>query len=275
MIPPGITRDHVIAAIKTFKTQIGVDRLADSEPHLLFEGNFYPPKVIMGLAAQAAIGHSPRAADFVEREVLRAFRDLGFETGFSRNWRKRLIRYSVDLYFKPDTVDQLADVVDRASSGEEKQMEEMLAGSSPEERDLAEDWAEIRSGELSEIGSLTGELMINAIHRFVEITTKHMVVFAFPGFPPKAASHINELKEQLLERGFDIEATSGFYAFDEVRLISNAIKHNGEVGGELAKYPGWKVGQPLGDLRPHYERLLPRIKEYVSDFSQRLVAAAI
>ena len=63
-IPDGITRDHIIEAIRQYSG--GVDhRFADSTGYdLLFEGNRYPPKAIVGIAARLLTGEEYGPDDF-------------------------------------------------------------------------------------------------------------------------------------------------------------------------------------------------------------------
>jgi hypothetical protein len=63
-IPDGITRDHIIEAIRQYSG--GVDhRFADSTGYdLLFEGNRYPPKAIVGITARLVTGEEYGPDDF-------------------------------------------------------------------------------------------------------------------------------------------------------------------------------------------------------------------
>ena len=63
----------------------------------------------------------------------------------------------------------------------------------------------------------------------------------------------------------------------ELRLLNNAIKHERQVGEDLAKFPLWqnKEDDELGDLESHYYRLRPFAKQYLEDLTERLIHAKI
>jgi len=66
---------------------------------------------------------------------------------------------------------------------------------------------------------------------------------------------------------------NGFKSYHELRLLNNAIKHESEVSPELAEhFPTWTVGEELKDLDKAYDRLLPGVLEFVSNFAEELHA---
>ncbi len=70
---------------------------------------------------------------------------------------------------------------------------------------------------------------------------------------------------------FAIKGVEGFSAFNELRLINNAIKHEGKVSVELAKeYSVWMRGENLSNLDDSYRRLLPGVKQFVADLVDKL-----
>lgn len=82
MIPDGITRDHVFAAIKDFETGTVEHGFAGSVRYDLLVGEHrYPPKAILGLAARYVLGQPLSPADFSGGEAHgcnRTLRELGF-----------------------------------------------------------------------------------------------------------------------------------------------------------------------------------------------------
>ena len=57
--------------------------------------------------------------------------------------------------------------------------------------------------------------------------------------------------------------------------FNNSIKHEGKVSIELAKeFPLWVQGAELPELDKVFQRLLPEIKKYVADLTERLYVVA-
>ena len=66
---------------------------------------------------------------------------------------------------------------------------------------------------------------------------------------------------------FNIEALPKFASFNEMRMLNNAVKHQGKVTDELSHdFPIWKLGEDLTGLDSAYERLKPEIAEFISGF---------
>ena len=60
-------------------------------------------------------------------------------------------------------------------------------------------------------------------------------------------------------------------AADELRLLNNAIKHDGKVTKDLAKYVGWNTGSRVHPLGAAYERLAPAIPLFISDLAHAVL----
>ena len=110
---------------------------------------------------------------------------------------------------------------------------------------------------------MTDDLCILALHKKLEITIKKLVIKFYPTLKASELYKIDYLKKEL---PFDIASFSSYAAADELRLINNAIKHNGAVSKALAKYTGWIEGQPLIDCGSAFSRLAPGIETYVGEF---------
>jgi hypothetical protein len=62
-----------------------------------------------------------------------------------------------------------------------------------------------------------------------------------------------------------------FRAIDELRLLNNAIKHEGKVTKQLSqKYRRWCEGKKLEGLDQAYDRLRPKVPVYIFRLAQRL-----
>ena len=117
---------------------------------------------------------------------------------------------------------------------------------------------------VSEVRSLGNELCIVALYKQIELHTKRVAKRNFPSLNERQLFNIASLKAAL---PFDLEALPQFAAFDELRLLNNAIKHEGLVSDELANsYPYWVASEKLKELDKCYDRLLPLVQEYVKAF---------
>ena len=58
-------------------------------------------------------------------------------------------------------------------------------------------------------------------------------------------------------------------SLNELRLLNNAVKHDGHIEERLAELPRWKrrAGEEIGDLRSHYHRLRPLAERYIDDLT--------
>ena len=116
---------------------------------------------------------------------------------------------------------------------------------------------------LGEIQGLADELSIFAIHKKLEITIRKLVVKFYPVLDRHELHKIDYLKNNL---PFSIETLAGFASVNELRLINNAIKHEGIVSKALAKYAGWTEGERLNNLGSAFHRLAPGVETYVAEF---------
>lgn len=116
----------------------------------------------------------------------------------------------------------------------------------------------------NEVRKLGHELCIVALYRQIEIHTKRVAKRNFPSLNERQLFNIATMKSEL---PFDLEALPNFAALDELRLLNNAIKHEGLVSEDLAKsFPALREGDELADLDKAYERLLPLVQQYTKAF---------
>ena len=191
--------------------------------------------------------------------------------GADRRWRQRLIRYAADLHFAPNTIERFIELSEGSVVEEQDSFERRFERASPAEFEWLEDYAGDHAQELRDVTDLTYELAILALHKAVEISARNMVGHAYPGFPLHKVFNAKQFTEELALRRFSLASTPRFRSFDELRCISNAIKHNGKVDAKLAAFGRWRFrkGKPLGNLKPHFERLLPLARQYVAHLARR------
>lgn len=131
------------------------------------------------------------------------------------------------------------------------------------------------SDELREIDTISGladELSIVALYRVVELNTARIVVYEFGPAAKQKASRIDGVKDLLMKNmGLKLETVPHYRAINELRLLNNAIKHEGVVSDDLAKaFPRWKRGSALSGLDKAYKRLGPRVPIYILRLSERM-----
>ncbi|EMR34580.1 hypothetical protein QTO16_01360 [Vibrio harveyi] len=121
-----------------------------------------------------------------------------------------------------------------------------------------------------QVRQLSDELSITALYKLVEIHTKKVVSWHLPSIPPKKLGNIRGLNESL---PFELNEVKEFSAFDELRELNNAIKHQGVVTDNLEKKyhnHGWVAEADLNALDKAYERLAPLISIYMDDLATKI-----
>jgi hypothetical protein len=110
---------------------------------------------------------------------------------------------------------------------------------------------------------LAEELCIMALYKKVEIKTFLMVkVRLRNGIMPRNFG-------ELLRCVDGAEQLEGYSAVNELRLLNNSIKHNGQVSSALAdEFSNWRLNAQLLELGDTYRRLLPQVKRFVLLFAR-------
>lgn len=106
-IPPGITREHVLAAVADYNAGVQHAFGPSTKYDLVYEGQRLPPKAIVGLAAKHATGHLLTPKDFKggeESNCFRVLRGLGFtvEPKVSPDWTESECFFAVWGYDQLD-----------------------------------------------------------------------------------------------------------------------------------------------------------------------------
>jgi len=120
--------------------------------------------------------------------------------------------------------------------------------------------------------SLGGQLSIVALYKKVEAHTSRVIKKKISRAATKNLSYFKQLCEVL---PFPIQSVNGFDSFNELRLLNNSIKHGGVVSQELASaFPEWTHNTEIESIGDSYTRLLPGVKQYVSDLVTKVYTAA-
>jgi hypothetical protein len=114
-----------------------------------------------------------------------------------------------------------------------------------------------------EVVELGGQLAMVALYRVIELSTKSLLRFRYRG---AAASlyKFDVLAARLQsDLSVDLRSVTNFASIDEIRLINNAVKHDGKVSNALSQYPGWTRGDELTGLEQAFDRLAPSVPDYL------------
>jgi len=168
---------------------------------------------------------------------------------------ERVVRRELEI------LDSFRTQLEEQHQSELKKLEEVYG----EEDDGIEFLAD-ESYVLDEVLDLGGQLAIVALYRIVELKISKILGWRWS---EEDIKKMNLYKADRLAKalrgklGIDIKVLPGFAAVDELRLLNNAIKHQGRVSAQLAKYSGWVQGEPLRELGAAYTRLAPPVPVYL------------
>ncbi|ADT92955.1 hypothetical protein [Shewanella baltica] len=185
---------------------------------------------------------------------------------------------NLDKRLDHEEIDDFLDHLNASLNRRIKRLEDEELSLSPEQFEDPLDIDEYREhlGELAAsvyaAKALGDELSIIALYKKVEAHTGRVVKRKVP---KAATANLAYFKQLCNVLPFDIQTVDGFAGFNELRLLNNSIKHEGKVSIELAKeFPLWVQGAELPELDKVFQRLLPEIKKYVADLTERLYVVA-
>ena len=167
-----------------------------------------------------------------------------------------------------DTIEDFFGRAKEAWWSEQKDLEQIATSSGD---NVPDDWLDGDFAQLKEFSWLYSEFAIIGLWRCIEL------------YEGRAKRHIRRHKQSAMRSALDIilrdkeKKIRCAQSVDELRCLNNAIKHERQVGDELAKLPRWKnkKDDELGDLKDHYLRLRPLAGRYLEDLTKRLNNAKI
>ncbi len=175
-----------------------------------------------------------------------------------------------DKLFDTDDLDEFRDLVGSSLKRQERALEkdsqalQRMEGEDDENAGGYASHIEDRWMLLRDVDNLAGQLVVVALFRQTELHIKRVVKRTHLNVDTSKLYNFKALKGAI---AFDIGALPRFASFDELRLLNNAIKHQGQVSDELsANFPQWKLGEELTGLDACYERLKPEIAEFIAAF---------
>lgn len=124
---------------------------------------------------------------------------------------------------------------------------------------------------LDESVRLAYQLAVVALYMKMELRIKRACRIAYREIKPEQLYKLHYLEKELQRRRIKIRDLPHFSSFDELRCINNDIKHGGVVGKELAKYPGWKLGDNLSNIDAAYERIAPDCRSFIFELIRAML----
>lgn len=185
----------------------------------------------------------------------------------------RSVVKNLDEQFDTNDIDEFRDIVDASLKQKElsikkdsdslKQLEDGDEGHA----DIYASYIEDRWMLHEDVKNLAGQLLVVALYRQSELHIKRVVKKTHQNVDTSKHFDFNTLKSTV---HFDIEILPKFATYNELRLLNNAVKHQGVVSKELSmRFPSWKLGEELNGLNPVYERMKPGVAEFIQNFVAR------
>jgi hypothetical protein len=173
--------------------------------------------------------------------------------------------------------DAALEAKDRFESDLVNQSKELSKDSSLTVDDIHEELSSLSDDlYIAEITTeLAGEMMVVALYKTIEISIKKMARFSglFSESDIKSFYRFADLVRRLKTEVCDIELLAEFSSYNQLRLINNAVKHDGVVSEELAQYPGFTEGEVLKDLHIYYNDLREKVDAFVIALRDEILAA--
>jgi len=175
-----------------------------------------------------------------------------------------------DKLFDMDGLDEFRDLVGSAVKRQERDLEkdaQSLKEMESEDEEQMEGYAshiEDRWMFLRDVDNLAGQLLIVALFRQAELHIKRVAKRTIAGIDTSKFFNFKAFKSAI---PFDIEVLPNFLSFNELRMLNNAVKHQGKVSSELStNFPAWKFDEELAGLDKTYERLKPELAVFIATF---------
>jgi len=149
----------------------------------------------------------------------------------------------------------------------------VLSKSAATDSDLAE-FAGDTKAHLDELLLLAEQSAVQALYRVVELNSVKIAEWRWGAETVKTKQlfRADRLESELsLQLQLDVKKLPGFSAVDELRLLNNAIKHEGVVSDKLAKYAGWTAGSPFANLDSFVRRVAPDVPKYLEALAASII----
>ena len=159
-----------------------------------------------------------------------------------------------------------------AYAGEVKRLDDLI---SKADDPYYVDYLGDQQGTESEVLKLGGGLAMVGLYRIIELSTKGLLRPKYKNAADKFYQYDRLVAKVKKDLSVDIQTLTGSAAVNEIRLINNAVKHDGKVSKELARrfgqQSGWKQSAPLTGLEQAFGRLSPAVPGYLTELAKILL----
>ena len=170
----------------------------------------------------------------------------------------------------PEYIDSFRELVARSVTEEFESIDSRYGEHKQREYDDPEleyingSWIEDDAIYMSDVSSLADELSIIALYKLFEKKHKDLIQYHTGQTDPKKYSYWKNVLSVLPDNAKQLDS---FKSANELRLINNSIKHEGNVSKELSEeFPSFgSEGDEFSDLDKLFDRLKPEIIKYINE----------
>ncbi|MCX6135896.1 MAG: hypothetical protein NTV54_00145, partial [Ignavibacteriales bacterium] len=125
------------------------------------------------------------------------------------------------------------------------------------------------------IKKVADELLVVGLYKLVELNMKKVLCKAYDkeiGRSEIMGYSIKNIKKTLKDHGVSLSAIKNYSSIDELRVLNNAIKHEGKATKQLAAFPNWQTGAELTKLDIVFDRIAPVVPEFIEYLAKDLIS---
>jgi len=182
------------------------------------------------------------------------------------------VYYETQSRFQIDFLMNILKIAERGRARELRRVAELARkieqDASESDQDLSTDmWL------AEESDALTKQLVAIGLLRVVELMTRRILAYVYGRENTKLKRvYRREGLRGLLsgDFGVSLEEIKNYARVDELRCLSNSIKHDGMVEETLARFRGWRLGKPITVSTQTLQRLASAIPGYLRDLTERV-----
>lgn len=126
--------------------------------------------------------------------------------------------------------------------------------------------------QLDEVFSYGELLLILGLYRVVELTSKNIFKRYTSISNDRKLTNIGNQKRIFKKKtSKSLKKIPTYEYIDELRQLNNCIKHSGKVDQNLSNnFPRWTEGDKIKNVQETYQRLKPKVPEYLYNISKDL-----
>lgn len=170
-------------------------------------------------------------------------------------------------------IDSFRNLVDLSLQNEFKAIDERYESHkratyrNPDVEQINYDWIAGDAIFMGNVSSLADELSIVALYKLFEHKHKELIAFHKKENRKEKYSYWKNVLSVLPK---EAKASPNFSAVNELRLLNNSIKHEGQVSNELAQeFPNYgEAGSEFSELDKAFERIKPSVVIYLKELHE-------